>query len=243
LVSVLHHQPPQQPLVWQGMFALMQPVHIAGTLGPRRAPQTPPLELVLVVELEVVVEAEVVVLELEVVLELVVEPQTLVFGTHAASCLPSASATGVHVRSDVQILVPPHEGAQYWSPPNWAHTQPMAQSESWRQGAQAAGAPPVPPEDEDVTPPVPAVLVDVVWPPVPAGPLPVDALVVCPPCDWVDDEELVPVLPPLVPHATRATIGVPKRRMLRTCFMSDANLSQRARRLAERGGSGSSPLC
>jgi hypothetical protein len=122
-VSLLHHQPPQQPLAWQGMFALVQPVHPAITLGPRRAPQTcPPLELVLVVELVVLV----LVLDVDPELDVdVVPPHTLVFGTHAASCFPSASGTGVHVRSAVQIMVPPQIGAQYSSPPNWAHFQPI----------------------------------------------------------------------------------------------------------------------
>ena len=95
---VLHHQPPQQPLAWQGFPAITQPVQPACTAGPTSTPQVsggPPLDEV-VAPLEVVAPPLDEVGPAPVLLVLVAaEPQTLVTGMHTLAGAPSIVETAV----------------------------------------------------------------------------------------------------------------------------------------------------
>jgi hypothetical protein len=91
-------------------------------------------------------------------------------------------------------------GAQYWSPANWAQSEPAAQSEFWRHRGHAAAAPPTPAVVLVlVLPPalVPVLLLVVVLPPV-LVPVP---MFVLPPA-------LVPERPP-VPSPAPTPSGLP----------------------------------
>ena len=130
-------------------------------------------------------------------------PQTLVFGTQSWSFDPSAPATGVQVRPDPHAVCA-QLGAQYWSPPNWPQKEPVAQSESCRQGGQAAAAPPAPddavgPDELETDAPCPDVppLPDAVVPPLP-----------------IDVDEVEPV-PPFDPHARSSAAGATVRQTAR----------------------------
>lgn len=119
----------------------MQP---AVTLGPLRLPQTSPplLELALVVlvadDVPVVAPLVEELVEEELVDELpapapVRLPHMSRVGRQTSSWLPLASGTVVQVRPEAQAWLVEQSGAQYSSPSNWAQSEPLAQSESWRQ--------------------------------------------------------------------------------------------------------------
>jgi hypothetical protein len=133
-------------------------------------------------------------------------PQTLVFGTQARIGAPSAPWSDVHVRPCGHDAAE-QSGAQYWSPANCAHLDPAAQSAVWRQGAQAAGAAPVPPLD-DVRPPV--------VPPCPVGPVVV----------WPPAESIVLDWSPPAAHAANARRGAPSSANARTDFMASRALQR-----------------
>jgi hypothetical protein len=174
--------------------ALTHPSHPSASAAPAvhaECAHVPPDVEVALVELAVV-ELELTVVALELELAVVVElelageplldealvdmlPHGFVLGMHALMWTPLASETSMHVLPAAQPVAAQF-GAQYSSPANCAHNAAVPQSESWRQGMHAAGAPPVPPVPPDDEP----VGADVVFAP-PMEPVELDAFVVAPP--------------------------------------------------------------
>ena len=142
-VPLLHHHPPQQPLVWHGLPAAPQPLQQAWTDGPSRTPQ-------------VSVPPELVVGDPELVVGL---PQVLITGTHRLAGVPSTLDTGVQAWSAGQTWPLPQSEAQYASPPNCPQILPLPHSVVVTQGEQLAWPPPAPADalvgGETGPPPVP----------------------------------------------------------------------------------------